>query len=806
MNRYLAITVGTAMALLSAITHGWPQATLLPNAQQSFTDNNGAPLANGNVYFYIPNTSTPSTVWTTASESVAQPQPVPLGIAGRPANPIYGSGCYRQVVQDQFSNTIWDFPTCSTGSGGGGTSPAYSEGVMVGTIIPWANTTLPNLYLYTAGQAVSRTTYPQLMTALTFSPIILCEAGIATITVTTDISDKVPIGAAIEATCFAPGTVVQSKTSGQLTMSNAATATTSVTSQIFPWGNGDGATTFNVPDLRGRFLAGRDNMNSSVAGRLTSTYYNGGNPTPDAIAAPGGFQSNIILTLNLPPYSPSGIVSNGIITTTVSGGNLSAGSLAGVGTGATIAMTGPASPTAISTQAASSFTGSAQGGTSSPFGIVPPAITSDFIIKALPDDAPTGPGVTSLGGMTGNIACGANIICNANTVSVTFPVTCNVLGGFLVGTGSGDQCSTAAGSVGILKGGPFTSLSGTDSSMSGYFGITTGLGLNVAAGDVSTSTYTNSFLPTAYVIRTEQLTGTTTAYTAALTVVSQAIAQNSNGSSTSQTQGVMAYANKDATSQGDLLALSGIGTHSGTHGTAFGAFFQATSANVGSTTTGAHGFELQVQNGTGINQGYNPSGTVIGNHTGMDILYVGSVNSSTSALGSAGLQFRASLGQFDVGIGFTNSNPVATSAIRNDDTVVNLWIDNGSHTTGLNWGNGTYSGNVITTPGFTLGGTGSMTNVYNPGAVATPVQTITNSHASAGDVGVTIKAGATSASADATTYMVAFDDAAGTNIGGIRRNGVGVLTFIPSAATNGQTCSGTPTSSFASVGGIVTHC
>ena len=31
-----------------------------------------------------------------------------------------------------------------------------------------------------------------------------------------------------------------------------ATITSSVTATIFPWGNGDGATTFNVPDMRGR--------------------------------------------------------------------------------------------------------------------------------------------------------------------------------------------------------------------------------------------------------------------------------------------------------------------------------------------------------------------------------------------------------------------------------------------------------------------------------------------------------------------------------------------------------------------------
>lgn len=36
------------------------------------------------------------------------------------------------------------------------------------------------------------------------------------------------------------------------------------------YGGGDGSTTFNVPDLRGRFVAGRDNMGGSTAGRITN--------------------------------------------------------------------------------------------------------------------------------------------------------------------------------------------------------------------------------------------------------------------------------------------------------------------------------------------------------------------------------------------------------------------------------------------------------------------------------------------------------------------------------------------------------
>lgn len=54
------------------------------------------------------------------------------------------------------------------------------------------------------------------------------------------------------------------------------------------WGAGDGTTTFNVPDLRGRVTAGKDDMGGSAAGRLTNS--GTGNPGINgaALGAAGG--------------------------------------------------------------------------------------------------------------------------------------------------------------------------------------------------------------------------------------------------------------------------------------------------------------------------------------------------------------------------------------------------------------------------------------------------------------------------------------------------------------------------------------
>jgi microcystin-dependent protein len=57
------------------------------------------------------------------------------------------------------------------------------------------------------------------------------------------------------------------------------------------FGTGDGSTTFNVPDLRGRVIAGLDNMGGSAASRLTSTYFGG---TATNLGATGGSESHTL--------------------------------------------------------------------------------------------------------------------------------------------------------------------------------------------------------------------------------------------------------------------------------------------------------------------------------------------------------------------------------------------------------------------------------------------------------------------------------------------------------------------------------
>lgn len=113
--------------------------------------------------------------------------------------------------------------------------------VPVGAILPFAGTSAPTNYLFCYGQAVSRTTYSALFTAL--------------------------------------GTT---------------------------YGVGDGSTTFNLPDLRGRVAAGKDDMGGTSANRLTDQT---GGLDGDVLGDTGGEETHQLSTAEMPlhghPYRRS---------------------------------------------------------------------------------------------------------------------------------------------------------------------------------------------------------------------------------------------------------------------------------------------------------------------------------------------------------------------------------------------------------------------------------------------------------------------------------------------------------------------
>jgi hypothetical protein len=340
-------------ALMVAQVHfAYSQNSILPPAKTTFVDQNGKPLTSGKVEFYIPGTSTPKATYQDAAGTISNTNPVVLDAAGRGL--ILGNGSYRQVVKDRLNNVIWDQVTASSG---GGSSSGTGDGNAVGSVQQYAGFVAPSNYAFTYGQEVSRTTYSALFSTITLTQSIDCTSGNATLTNIAD-TTQLNIGTAIEAACVPAGATIISKTANSVTLSANAIVTTTVSGVFFPWGNGNGLTTFNIPDLRGAYLPGRNNMGGANSSNLTSSFYT----DPNSLGGRGGLQSKTILSSNLPSYTPTGTITNGTITfPSVQNSSLANGSQGGV-------VTGPAGGASNFTtlfnaqQASSTFVGVSSGG------------------------------------------------------------------------------------------------------------------------------------------------------------------------------------------------------------------------------------------------------------------------------------------------------------------------------------------------------------------------------------------------------------------------------------------------------------
>lgn len=387
-------------------------AGLLNNGVQQFFDNAGNPLTSGKVYFYEVGTSTFKDTYTSSAATIVNTNPITLNAGGKaPTGGIYGTGLYRQLLKDRNNNVVWDAVT-SPGGSGGSTPTAIGDGNLVGTTLPWSGLVAPNQYVFAYGQEISRTTYPDFYTAVTQQANVICSSSSNTLTGISD-TTQINVGSPVELSlCVIAGSTVVSKTASTVTLSNPSSVSINAVATFFPYGNGNGTTTFNVPDLRGYAVAGRDNMGGSAAGRLTSTYFN-----TAGLGAVGGLQTITLSTSNLPAYTPAGTIGN-IVSGGIYGGSSNTGSFAAGSTSA------PNSPSLV--VVTSTFTGTAQGGTTTPFSRVQPTITINYVVKITPDTSTSiATGVYSIGGMTGVISCGTGILCTGNIISFNGSVLAN---------------------------------------------------------------------------------------------------------------------------------------------------------------------------------------------------------------------------------------------------------------------------------------------------------------------------------------------------------------------------------------------
>lgn len=155
--------------------------------------------------------------------------------------------------------------------------------VPVGTVIDFAGYTAPSHYFRCNGDAPanSRVLYNKLMLALTLTDTISTTIGVNTFTDTN--AALFYIGCKFESPNFPASTTISAITGTTITASANATITGSASITYFPWGNGDGSTTFNIPLIQGYGTAG-------AGGNLIAVL-----PLVDALGMSGGAASSTAL-------------------------------------------------------------------------------------------------------------------------------------------------------------------------------------------------------------------------------------------------------------------------------------------------------------------------------------------------------------------------------------------------------------------------------------------------------------------------------------------------------------------------------
>jgi microcystin-dependent protein len=181
-------------------------------------------------------------------------------------------------------------------------SPTFNAGglVPVGCVLPYAGSNAPSGYVLADGTNQSRTGLSALKSALCPQVTGSITSGSATVTGVSaaDIAtlQVTGPGIAVEGVGIPAGTTIVSFTTTTFLMSANATATTAgLTITGFPFGNGNGSTTFGIPDLRTNFPRGVGPFIglASVGGAVQHTHTLGAGYAQVALATNNlGFKSS----------------------------------------------------------------------------------------------------------------------------------------------------------------------------------------------------------------------------------------------------------------------------------------------------------------------------------------------------------------------------------------------------------------------------------------------------------------------------------------------------------------------------------
>jgi microcystin-dependent protein len=151
------------------------------------------------------------------------------------------------------------------------------------------------------------------------------------------------------------------------------------------YGAGDGVTTFNIPDIRGRITPCADNMGGTAAGRITNSGTGNSGINGAALGTAGGEQTQTLLATNLPPQTPAGTnsTSTSTISTIITGGTLVNDAVSAGGNPQEIFSQGTATQGSV-TMNAQTFTGTPFAGqNSTPVVTMPPLIICNRLMRIL---------------------------------------------------------------------------------------------------------------------------------------------------------------------------------------------------------------------------------------------------------------------------------------------------------------------------------------------------------------------------------------------------------------------------------------
>lgn len=145
----------------------------------------------------------------------------------------------------------------------GGTAKGF---VPSGCILPSLSIAAPAGWLLCIGQTVSRVTYPDLLGAITWTFTANVTSGSQILgSPSAELTARAFEGLKVEGSGVPAGTTLHFDAINGWELSANATGThAGTTLTVFPYGNGDGSTTFALPDLRSKFLMGGNGFNTKL--------------------------------------------------------------------------------------------------------------------------------------------------------------------------------------------------------------------------------------------------------------------------------------------------------------------------------------------------------------------------------------------------------------------------------------------------------------------------------------------------------------------------------------------------------------